>query len=255
MKTLDADWLKKTLNRPRDQLCAFAFHFGKQCQTGFAFCQETRACLCPLPIIVSSSQSPIRERVSTMAGRWSIDIRFRNSTSVIGRTVTFPALFLTAKMQIEIASLAFVFKNKLVNRFMTDCYLILTTKPSADLLGAPVISQETLDQDPCIWRNSSRDGLCPSNLGKMLGLFRTVSAKATVAAPFSTDCRFVDTDNFGDFGLKKSCFHKCVNLVSLFSGELRVVTHQCSSYFGRLEKHEPTAARLSCQLRRVALRT
>ena len=28
---------------------------------------------------------------------------------------------------------------------------------------------------------------------------------------------------------------------------------KCSSYFGRFEKHEPTAARLSCQLRRVAL--
>ena len=49
--------------------------------------------------------------------------------------------------------------------------------------------------------------------------------KATVAAPFSTGCRFVNTDNLGDFGLANSCFHKGANLVSLFPGELRVISH------------------------------
>jgi hypothetical protein len=137
---------------------------------------------------------------------------------------------------------------------MTDHHLELTTKPSTNLLRTPVVLHETLDQDSCIWRDSSRDGLCPSNLGKMLGLLRPVSATATVAAPFSTDCRFMDTDYFSDFGLKKSCFHKSVNLASLFSGKL-FVCHQCSSYFRRLEKHELTAAHPSRQLRRVALQT
>ena len=122
-------------------------------------------------------------------------------------------------MQVKVTSQSFVFKNKLVNRFMTDRYLKLTNKPPADLLGAPVFSQETLNQDPRVGRDSSPGGLCPSNFGKMMRLFGAVSSKATVAASFSTDCRFVDTDDSGDFGLAKSCFHKCVNLVSLFSGE------------------------------------
>src|SRR5210317_662939 len=177
------------------------------------------------------------------------------TTTVIGRTIAFPTLFFAAKMLMKITSLAFILENKLVNPLMADCYLTLKKKPSADLFGAPVISQETLHQNPCVWRDSSRDSLCPSNRGKTMGLFRAVSAKTTVAASFSTNCRFVNTDNFGDFGLANSYFHKGVNLVSLFLGELCVATHQCSSYFRRLEKHEPTAARLSCQLRRVALQT
>ena len=69
-----------------------------------------------------------------------------------------------------------------------------------------------------------------------------------VAPDLSTECRFMDTDNPGNGSLKKSCFHKSVNLVSFFSDELSVVSHKCSSFLGRLEKHEPTAVRLSCQL-------
>src|SRR5210317_2196085 len=192
-----------------------------------------------------------RDNFGTLVNRHPVE----QAATVVGRAIAFPTLFFAAKMLMKITSLVFILENKLVNPLMADCNLALTKKPSADLFGTPVISQETLDQDPCVWRDSSRDGLCPSYFGKTLGLFRAVSPKTTVAASFSTNCRFVNTDNFGDLGLANSCFHKGVNLVSLFLGELRVVSHQCSSYFRRLEKHEPTAARLSCQLRRVALQT
>ena len=56
-----------------------------------------------------------------------------------------------------------------------------------------------------------------------------------MASHFSTDGRFMNSDNPGNLSLIKSCFH------------------QCSSFQDRLEKHTPTAAYFSCQLRRVAL--
>jgi len=89
----------------------------------------------------------------------------------------------------------------------------------------------------------------------MMGLFRAIPSTAAIASHFSTESSIYELDHPGNLSLIKSCFHQCINLVSLFLAKLRLVAHLCSSFLGQLEKHKPTAAYLLCQLRRVALET
>lgn len=125
---------------------------------------------------------------------------------------------------------------------MADRCLVFAQKPCALICsGLQSLRRNRLTMVHVAGRNSRLD--CPgsSDLGKTMSLFGAISPKATVTPHFSIDGRFVNTNNRSNICLAKSGFHKGKNLVSLFSGELRVVAHQCAPYFGRLERHEPTA--------------
>ena len=91
-------------------------------------------------------------------------------------------------MTLKDASLLFVFKNKLVNGFMTDHFFKLRNNTSADLIGTLVILQETYNLCPFIGRDTDFGCLSSSTLGKAIGMFRTLSPKFTIAKHISTDC-------------------------------------------------------------------
>ena len=91
-------------------------------------------------------------------------------------------------MTLKEASLLFVFKNKLVNGFMTDHFFLLKKKTSADLIGFLVILKETYNLCPFIGRDTDFSCLSSSTLGNAIDLFRTVYPKFTDAPHISTDC-------------------------------------------------------------------
>ena len=91
-------------------------------------------------------------------------------------------------MTLKEASLLFVFKNKLVNGFMTDHFFLLTKKASAGLIGSIVILQETYNLCPFIGRDTDFGCLSSSTLGNAIDLFRTVYPKFTDVPHISTDC-------------------------------------------------------------------
>ena len=114
--------------------------------------------------------------------------------------ITSYSIHYTKLYEVEIAPLSFVLKDKQVNRFMTDSYSILFSKPAADLLGAPVISEKRHDQGPGFGRDPRFGGFRSPVFRKTVRLFRTLSTKPTVTTHLPTDCRFMDTDNPGDCG-------------------------------------------------------
>lgn len=78
MKTFEAIGSRRRWTDRETRSALLCFTLESSVNSDLLSVSETMACLWPLPIIVSSRQSPMRERVSTMAGRSSIDLRLTN---------------------------------------------------------------------------------------------------------------------------------------------------------------------------------
>lgn len=76
-------------------------------------------------------------------------------------------------------------------------------------------------------------------------LFVSVTTFATVPLHFSTNYRFVNTDNLIYFRLIMSCFKQRINFVSLRQRKLAVVSHLCSLILIGKKREKPPAAALS----------
>ena len=129
---------------------------------------------------------------------------------------------------------------------MTDCDMMFTIKPSADLLRTPVVWQQTPNQTPCGLRNSGADTFLPAVSGQTgvgyRGLFDQYIRGAdgiTIQEPYLSD--FFQIKNLVGFliairGIAQQGSTNQVN-VSLRTRELRNNTKQLTKIaqeFGQL---------------------
>ena len=130
----------------------------------------------------------------------------------------------------------FIHENVLIDPFMADLKTVVILEPIRCLLRAPFLADQHFDQGPGggIYAISGFLASVPSKLMSLLG---SITFLSTIASKFSADRGFVYLDEECYFGLVMSCFQKYVNLVSLFSGKLRVGSHLCSFDFGRFKKY------------------
>ncbi len=73
-----------------------------------------------LPMMVASSQSPIRECKSTIAGRSSIQTRPIRLTTAVIAAIMFATFLLITQVVIKVATMSFILEDKLVDPFMAD---------------------------------------------------------------------------------------------------------------------------------------
>ncbi len=151
---------------------------------------------------------------------------FELSTPVVA-PVALPTPFHAAQMAMELSSGTFICENVLVDPFMTYLKTAVLFEPARYLLWAPFLANQGFDQKPrgCI---DAISGSYTSVQGKLMSLFGSISFQSAISSEFSADCRLMNADQARNFGLIVSCFQKCINLVSLFLGKLRVASHQCS---------------------------
>jgi hypothetical protein len=133
-------------------------------------------------------------------------------------------------MKIQRTTSQFVFKNVLVNPFMTDRYFHVFLHPTADLLRTPFFAYQSFNKDPSTTVNTGPDFSLPSVFRKCIGLFGAIVPSTTISYKFSTNGRFVNANHFGNLRLCKSCFKQRIYSVSFFQRELAVVFHLCTSY-------------------------
>jgi len=170
---------------------------------------------------------------------------FELPTPVVA-SVALPTPFLTAQMTMEFSSGPFIGENVLVDPFVTDLKTAVFVEPARHLLRAPLLADQGFDYSPdgCI---DSISGPYASVQGKLMSLLGSISFQSAISSEFSADCRLMNADQARYFGLIVSCFQKCINLVSLLLGKLRVGSHQCSFDLVGLRSIDATAAYLLVQ--------
>ena len=144
----------------------------------------------------------------------------------------------------EISARMFVHENVLVDPFMADLKTVVLAEPIRYLLRAPVLTDQRFDQAPGGGFNAVPSFL-PSVQSKLMSLLGAITFQPAIASKFPADRGFVNLDQVSNIRLVVSRFQKCINLVSLFMGKLRVGSHtvpvlyrcQCSFDFGRSKKH------------------
>jgi hypothetical protein len=80
-----------------------------------------------------------------------------------------------------------------------------------------------------------------------MSLLGPIASQPTIPTQLSTDRGLMDSDKVRNLRLIVSCFQKCGNLISLFTGKLHVDTHQCSFDLAGLRSIDATAAYLLFQ--------
>jgi hypothetical protein len=140
----------------------------------------------------------------------------------------------------EISSRMFIHENVLVDPFMADLKIVVFLEPVRCLLRAPFLADQRFDQDPGEGFYAI-PGFLTSVQSKLLSLLGSVTFLSTMASEFSADRGFVNLHMVCNFRLYVSCSQKCINLVSLFLGKLRVGSHLCSFmelYVGQAFAHQ-----------------
>jgi hypothetical protein len=143
--------------------------------------------------------------------------------------VAFPALFLATQVGMEITATALVRIDILVDPFVTDMQSLLDRRPAADLLRTPLLAQQTLNPFPSSGGNPRLGLGLAAGQSQVLRLLRAVAAKTPVAPDLTADRGLVTLQHDGNLALVVLHFQKCLDLVSFFLGELRVVSHRCLS--------------------------
>ena len=133
-------------------------------------------------------------------------------------------------------SSVFIHENVLVDPFMADLKTVVLLEPIRYLLRAPFLADQRFDQDPGGGFNAI-SGFLTSVQSKLMGLLGSISFQPTIPSKLSADRGLMNPDKVRNLRLVVSCFQKCINLVSLFPGKLRVGSHLCSFDFGRFKKH------------------
>ena len=133
-------------------------------------------------------------------------------------------------MKIQRTTSQFVFKNVLVNPFMTYSYIHVFLHPTADLLRTPFFAYQSFNKDLSTAANSKVYIMSTTLLSKCIRLFGTIAPTSSLPFKFSTNSRFVNANYFGNLWLCLSCFKQQIYSVSFFQRELAVVFHLCTSY-------------------------
>ncbi len=168
-------------------------------------------------MMVSSSQSPIRERESTISGRSSMLTRSISCHNVYG------AFFDNAE-PIQSTTVFLILENVLVYPFMTDRNTFLRFKPQADLFRTPFFPEQSSDVVPDKATDTRTGfGMSPF-LSQALSLFRAITTQTSIAGNFPANGRFVASQYHCYLSLVKSCFQQGRNLVSFVMGKL-LLTH------------------------------
>lgn len=123
-----------------------------------------------------------------------------------------------------------IFKNVLVNPFMTDGYIQILLHPPTYLFWTPFFANQLFNIRPGAPVNTETNLTLLSILGKGMRLFMSIASSTTIPFELPANRRFVDTDYFGNLLLCLSCFKQRIYSVSLFQRELAVSFHLCTSY-------------------------
>ncbi len=130
-------------------------------------------------------------------------------------------------MAMQISSGLLIHENVLIDPFVADLKTVVLFQPTRCLFRAPVLAEQCFDQGP----GGDFDailGFLASVQTKLMCLFGSISFHSTITSQFSADRGFVNIDLTRNFRLVVCCFHKGINLVSLFLGKLCVGSHRCS---------------------------
>ena len=157
-------------------------------------------------------------------------------------------------MAMKISSGLFIAENVLVDPFMADLYSEVLPEPARHLLRAPVLADQCFDQNPSRGFDAA-PSLLPSVQSKLMCLFGSIASQTPIPTQLPADRRLMNPDKVRNFRLVVSCFQKCRNLISLFTGKLHVDTHtvpvlcrcQCSFDLAGLRSIDATAAYLLFQ--------
>ena len=130
-------------------------------------------------------------------------------------------------MKIQRPTIQFVFKNVLVNPFMTYSYFHVFLHPTAYLFRTPFFTKQLFYIS---LSTPSANFSLSSIFCKCVCLFRMITPSTQILLKFSTYSRFLNANYFRNFQLCKSYFKNRIYYVLLFQPELDVVFHLCSSF-------------------------
>lgn len=154
------------------------------------------ACLWFLPMMVPSSLPVSQAGAVLHDGRAFVNGTTvgKPSSAVIG-PVAFLAQLLAAQVTVEVAALALVLQDVQVDPFVADENLLLLRHPEADLLRAPILAEQALDQAPVCTGDTWPDlGITAANR-QLVGLRGPVTFQTTIAPQLPADRGFVDADD------------------------------------------------------------
>ena len=130
-----------------------------------------------LPITVSASQSPVRERSSMISGRSPIETRPPDLATAVIIPVAFPAPLLATQVGMEIIATALVRIDILVDPFVTDMQSLLHRQPAADLLRTPLLARQAPNPFPSSGGNPRLGLGLTAGQGPGARLLRAVATK------------------------------------------------------------------------------
>ena len=135
---------------------------------------------------------------------------------------------------------------------MADRDTTFRSEPETDLLGAPILSEQSFDVTPDSVLNTAADFGMSTLLNQKLSLLRAVATQTGIAGNFPANGRLMTFQYHRYLSLVKSCFQQHRNLLSFFMSKL-LVTH-CAplTLVGERKLNNTAAYPLTCSLR-VAL--
>jgi len=107
---------------------------------------------------------------------------------------------------------------------MIDSDITFRFEPEADLLGAPVLSEQSFDVIPGSAAKTTTDFGISTLLSQALSLLRAVTTQTGITGYFPDNGRFVTFQYHYYLSMVKSCFQQHRILVSFLTGKL-FVTH------------------------------
>ena len=119
---------------------------------------------------------------------------------------------------------------------MTDTHALFVLEPTNNPLRTPRLADLCLDLLPNLATDAGLHPVVTPQQRQMVCPLGPITLKAPIPAQLPANGRFVAFQQSGNLCQDILGFLQDVNLVSFLLGKLRVATHLCSSYFGRLEK-------------------
>lgn len=103
------------------------------------------------------------------------------SSAVIG-SVALLASLLATQVPMQVAAMALVCQDVLVDPFVADAQSLLLGQPEADLLGTPVLAQQAFYHTPVIIGDAGLGFGLTAICHHLVGLFGTIALLATIPA-------------------------------------------------------------------------
>ena len=119
-------------------------------------------------------------------------------------------------MKIQRTTIQFVFKNVLINPFMTYSYFHVFLHPTAYLFRTPLFAKQLFYIGPGTAIYTRTNFSLVSLFCECIGLFGAIAPTSSITFKFSTNSRFVNADYLGNLRLCLSCLKQRIYSVSFF---------------------------------------